>query len=328
MDLVVNGPAIAASSRGVRRYCQAVLQHLAWPGKIETVPAGRWPALERPVELLRRGRPDAIFWTPCQRGPFHAHHHVVTVHDCINVEYTYAKDWRLPVFRRLSQTVLGGAECVVAISHATKAALLRNYRLDEARIVVIPSSDEVFSIGAAPTAAVSDEAFVLMVTNRLPHKNGLAACTAFGRSAAARSGWTLRVVGSLPDDALQACRQAGVDVQVRHDVRDDQLATWYRDARFLLSPSLSEGHNLTIAEALAAGGRVLCSDIAAHREFYDGRVRFFDPLRCDAIADAIDHAVAEPPSWFPVGIAALQRPLALVAGQYRELFLRLSGDRP
>ena len=145
MDLIVNGPAVRLSSPGVRRYFSAVMRHLSWPGNLEILESARWKYLERPRELLRRGRSDAIFWTPCQRGPLRVRNHVITVHDCINVEYVYRGDWRLPVYRRLFNQVLDGASVVVAISQATKAAILRNYRVDEAKIRVVRSGYDALS---------------------------------------------------------------------------------------------------------------------------------------------------------------------------------------
>src|SRR5215510_13190013 len=101
MDLLINRPAAARSSRGVRRFVDRMLAHLNWPGRVEAMRDARWAPLARPYELIRRGRPDAILWTPCQRGPLCAHHHVITVHDCISLEYIYRGDWRLPAYRRL-----------------------------------------------------------------------------------------------------------------------------------------------------------------------------------------------------------------------------------
>lgn len=101
MDLTINTAAVAASSRGVRRYYASVMKSLNWPGRVETLDSGGGGAAGRIRELLLRGRSDAILWTPCQRGPLRAHNHVITVHDCINVDYVYRHDWRLPIYRRM-----------------------------------------------------------------------------------------------------------------------------------------------------------------------------------------------------------------------------------
>lgn len=332
MDLIVNGPAVALSSRGVRRYLEGVMHHLRWPGQVEFLRLGPYRSLERPRELLRRGRKDAILWTPCQRGPIWAHNHVVTVHDCINVEYVHVHDWRLPAFRRLFNSVLNGATRIVAISQATKDAILRNYTVDESRITIIRSGEDAFladtvdsesaGINSNPGAAdTSSPPFVLMVTNSLPHKNALAACVAFADSRLAAAGWSLRVIGSIPPEATTACQRRSARVEVHATVDDALLAKWYRTCQFLLSPSLAEGHNLPIAEALALKARVLCSNIAAHREFYSGRVLFFDPCRQEAIVDALNTAMERPQDW-PRSAAPLSanRSFADVARDYEAVF--------
>ena len=81
MDLIVNDPAARLSSRGVQRYLASVMRELSWDGRVERLALVHGRTIERARELLRRGREDAILWTPCQRGPLRAHNHVVTVHD-------------------------------------------------------------------------------------------------------------------------------------------------------------------------------------------------------------------------------------------------------
>lgn len=322
MDLLINTAAVAASSRGVRRYYASVMRYLDWPGRVEALDGAAGPA-QRVRELLLRGREDAILWTPCQRGPLRAHNHVITVHDCINVEYVYRHDWRLPVYRRLMELILNGARQVVAISNATREALLRNYRVPENRVVVIRSGTDVIDAvqpRAASRAESSDGPFVMMVTNALPHKNNLAACLGFARSRAIANKVTLRVIGSLPSDARDACVRAGVRLEEHREISDEQLAQWYAQALFLLSPSLAEGHNLPIAEALSLGADVLCSDIPVHREFYAGEVRFFDPHGWESIAAAIDAALDTPRPWFAPSNLQTRRSFADVAADYRALF--------
>lgn len=113
-----------------------------------------------------------------------------------------------------------------------------------------------------------------MVTNSLPHKNTTAACQALVDSQAGGLGVILRVVGSLSLEAHEICRRNNFPIIFAQDITDYQLAKLYTGCLFLFSPSLSEGHNLPISEALYFGANVLCSDIEAHREFYEGKVDF------------------------------------------------------
>lgn len=277
-------------------------------------------------ELLYRGDRDAIFWSPAQRGSLRAWHHVVTVHDCINVEYVYRNDWRLPALRLATQRMLSSAEYVVAISHATKDALLRNYRIRPSTLVVIPSSCDVqIATGGedAPATPAGDRTFILLVTNSLPHKNTLRTCQALARSRARAQQVGLRVVGSLPPEALEACRAGGITVETATAISDATLRDWYTGCRFLLAPSLDEGHDLPIAEALALGANVICSDIAAHREFYDGLVEYFDPGDTEAITAAIDQGLQRGGRWSHAPMP--KRSFADVAADYLKLFETVQG---
>jgi len=323
MKLVVNGSAVQRSSRGVQRYYDNIARHLSWPGGLDMSPVHKSSTFNRVSELLYRGRSDAIFWSPAQRGPLNALHHVVTVHDCINVEYTYVNDWRLPALRWATQRLLSSAEHVVAISQATKAAILRNYRIRPSSLVVIPSSCDV-EIPAdeqavdAPGAAHTEPPFVLLVTNSLPHKNTIRACQAFVKSRACVEKIVLRVVGSLPPEAATLCQAGGVSLEIAAAVSNATLVAWYRTARFLLAPSLDEGHDLPVAEALARGCNVLCSDIAAHREFYGDLVKYFDPSDTEAITAAIDQALSLDGRWSKAPLP--MRSFGDVAADYMSLF--------
>ena len=329
-SLIVNGTALRRTSLGGRRYCHGVLQALAWDRPVEISPPPRWSKLERIDELLQRGRPDAIFWSPNQRGPIFARNHVVTVLDCINVEYVYRHDWRLPLYRTLFNSVLDRAIAVVAISNATRDAILRNYRIDPAKLHVIAGpvdfGDDLRHRQSVTHAPDCDPPFVLMITNALPHKNTARACAAFAASAAASRGIALRVVGMIDTAAEAACRAAGVQVETHSGIDDEALASWMFQCRFLFSPSLEEGLNLPIAEALSAQVNVLCSDIQVHREFYDGEVRFFDPLDRDSIVDALNRAFDLPGPWEIARSGEAKRSFADVARDYRSIFMRIAAN--
>lgn len=330
MELIVNSTAAFRSSRGVNRFVTGVMQHLDWPGPVTMTNAARVPRLERITELLQRGQKDAILWSPSHRGPLNAYHHVVSVHDCINVEFTHIGDWRLPLFRQLFNQVLKRAQTVVALSQTTRSAIIRNYRIDNSKIVVIPAGYDVPSIVSVTDSEVAESAqhpFVLMVTNALPHKNTSAACKAFSLSRAKANGVQLRVVGSISAEAEVLCRETGVRLEIYDRVDDETLMKWYTLCLFLLSPTLAEGYNLPVAEAVAAGANVLCSDIAVHREFFTGQAVFFDPSSLDCMIAALDEGLLRDGCWMPAPSNITRRNFRDVAGDYRALFLRVAAGQ-
>lgn len=79
------------------------------------------------------------------------------------------------------------------------------------------------------------------------------------------------------------------------DLSDAGVASVIRGARMLLSPSLVEGFNLPIAEALSLGIPVVASDIAAHREVGRGLARLIDPLDGPRWLEAISDLTVKDP---------------------------------
>jgi len=163
--------------------------------------------------------------------------------------------------------------------------------------------------------------FVLLVTNDLPHKNSILTCQAWVKSRGPIEGIELRVVGKLPSEALNICRNIPFSLSTWLD--DSDLIDSYQSCRFLIAPSLSEGHDLPVAEALMAGADVLCSDIDVHREYFHSRVKYFDPLREESIVDAINDALITPRPWF-LHDNVHYRSFSDVSREYANLFRNIS----
>jgi glycosyltransferase involved in cell wall biosynthesis len=77
-------------------------------------------------------------------------------------------------------------------------------------------------------------------------------------------------------------------------VDDTELRDLYAHAEALVLPSLWEGFGLPVAEALATGCRVACSDIPALRELAGEDATYFDPASPEAISEGILRALTEP----------------------------------
>ena len=324
MNLLINTAAAYHSSRGVRRYFEQILPHLKADSLIRTT--GNDPsALSRLSDALFRGRAGYICWSPSHRINVSARNHVVTVHDCINVEYRHAGPSRA-LLQFLTQQTFNNASRLVAISEATKRSVLRNYRLNEQKITVI-RSPAVLPLAAHTTDLAcithSEDPFVLMVTNALSHKNGANAVRAFALSEAARAGLRLHVIGALDAEALSVCAQQGVRLTIETTISDAQLRRYYSECVMLLSVSLVEGHNLAVAEALSCGATVVCSDIEAHREFYKNYAVLVDPYVPEAMATGISQALTLPRGALAPVLVGTDD-FARVAMEYNALFRELS----
>jgi glycosyltransferase involved in cell wall biosynthesis len=79
-------------------------------------------------------------------------------------------------------------------------------------------------------------------------------------------------------DLLDRCEALRGTVTELGPLPDDRAATLLAGARALLFPSFAEGYGLPVAEALAAGVPVICSDLPALREVGGGVPDYLDPL--------------------------------------------------
>ena len=77
------------------------------------------------------------------------------------------------------------------------------------------------------------------------------------------------------------------DIIFTDPLASNELTALYKQALMLVHPSLYEGFNLPLLEAMHSGIPIVCSDIPANREVTDGQALFFDPRSLDSLGEAI-----------------------------------------
>ena len=200
--------------------------------------ARRWWARHRQLRTRHRAAPFTDLLV--DHGPvLRRARSVITVHD-LRFRHGYGARWRRVYGRVRYGTHLRRAHRVVAVSEALRAELIQAYRLDPLRVVTIPNA-----VGP-PFVRPS--------------------------SAAARIGAVV-VSRDEPRKALEAARvaarRAHMSLTVLDAERDrERVARAMQRAAWLLAPSVYEGFNLPIVEALACGTPVIASDIPPHRELH------------------------------------------------------------
>ena len=268
----------------------------------------------KPQALRARSRPVRILWeqtilpleasrykidvlfNPGFTAPIFAPCPCVTVfHDLQHKRHPEHFRWfDLPFWRLFLWASAHRSQKLIAVSEATRADLLRFYRLPEASIVVVPHGVDsaLFALRRLQT-----EPFVLCVSTLHPHKNIERLIRAYARKnrdyrlvIAGFRGFHAQAIEKLIGDL-----SLGSHVQITGWIEREELYRLYDRALALVYPSTFEGFGMPVLEAMAAGVPVACSDIPPLREVAGDAALYFDPLEEDALAAALDSIVSDEP---------------------------------
>jgi glycosyltransferase involved in cell wall biosynthesis len=263
---------------------------------------------------------------------------VVTLHDLY--PYEIPMNFGFPKFlfnRAVLRQCLHAADAIACVSEATRMRMKQYLPASVwKKSVRIHNCVEPESSCAAysPIPCWNGEPFLLCVAQHRRNKNIPAMIRAFDRLL--RSEWIdaksrLVVIGIRGPETSRIHRlvresNLGTSVHFLEGLSESGLQWCYRNCAALVAPSLAEGFGLPVAEALLAGCRIVCSDIAAHREIGDTTCRFV-PLHehgAQALAAAIADALPEPK---PKPVALPQFSAPTLARQYLSLYRTLIASR-
>jgi glycosyltransferase involved in cell wall biosynthesis len=200
---------------------------------------------------------------------------------------------------------LGGAfllrrsDRVICLSEQEAAMLLRDFPWAAERVSVIPPAVDVQPLTEAEP--FPEERVVVFSAGRLErYKNVDLVVEAM---AQLDSRFVLRITGDGPARPFLERRikelRLGDRAMLLGRVADNELNRWFRTASVYVSMSDFESFGITVLEALAAGSRVVASDIPAHREIAKttGGAVFIPPSRSStALARAVEQAAAAEPA--------------------------------
>lgn len=259
---------------------------------------------------------------------------MVTLHDLYPYEIPMNFGFPKFIFNRIVlQQCLRNVQAIAAVSDITLLRLkqyappavwqkaIRIYNCVEAE----PVSDV-----KPPNLGWKDKPFLLCVAQHRRNKNIPLLIRTFARML--RSGQVgedmkLVIVGIAGPETrmirgLVATLGVGRNVGLLEGVSEVELQWCYKRCDAVVSPSITEGFGLPVAEALLTGGRIICSDIPAFREVGDEHCRFV-ALGNDAertLAAEIATALDEPKSP-PRRLPQFSAPV--LAKQYVSLYRRL-----
>jgi len=235
---------------------------------------------------------------------------VATVHDVIPLLFPAhaprsRKSRVFPLYRRLMIEVGRRADALITDSLASRKDVIECLRIPASgagRVHAVycgvsgrfrPGSPEARSAGANRGA-------LLYVGRSDPYKNVAGLIRIFARvRAAAGSAVTLTVAGSRDPrypEAAQLAAELGVDGSVCWTgyLSDERLAALYREADVLVHPSRYEGFGLQVAEAMASGLPVVCSNAGSLPEVAGDAALQHDPDDEDGFVESIQQVLRRP----------------------------------
>jgi glycosyltransferase involved in cell wall biosynthesis len=281
------------------------LAPFAWPGA--TGARGGNPLrLNGQREFLRIPRGDVVVYLhqirPLRPGPS-----ITLIHDTIPLRHggsAVSRRAKRAFFRTAAR--LSGQ--VLTVSEASRRRIVDDLGVapDRVSLLVLPQDP----VRAARIAGLRDELGqeerLLYLGRFAPHKNLERLARVFPRTAFARSGGRLVLVGGWNGEVGRLRARLDPSVEVRGGCSEEELDRLLARSRALVLPSLEEGFGLPPYEAVASGLPVAVSRTGALTELPASHASLFDPLDEDGMAAAIDEAVARPatgPVEFPGRLA-------------------------
>jgi glycosyltransferase involved in cell wall biosynthesis len=227
---------------------------------------------------------------------------VPLVHDLIPLDWPeYVGAAETLRHRRRLDTIANHATAVLANSAATADAL-RPLLPPGLPLLAVPLGVAPRRATALPPELATGAPYFLCLGTIEPRKNHLMLLHLWRQLAVATPAGhpvpRLVIVGDRGwdneqvVDLLDRCARLRPHVLELGRVPDGTVAALMDGARALLMPSFIEGYGLPVAEALARGTPVLCSDIPAHREIAGPVAEYLDALDTPAWLEAVRHYAA------------------------------------
>jgi glycosyltransferase involved in cell wall biosynthesis len=264
-----------------------------------------WAASER--EVIEQIAPDWIVYSYPDAFDIYDDDRTFRVATCIpdlqHLTYPYFFEPGERLRRDIAfGMAVGSADLVFTLSKFSRHNLVRTYGCKEERVkVVYPACAPRFLNGPAPAAAIDrtkrkfglPQFYAIYPGNFWPHKNHKNLLAALHQLKKRGLSVPLVLVGdaSLADKALrQQLEQAKSEgwLWVLGYIPDAEIHALVSGAGCLLFPSLFEGFGIPVAEALAVGVPVACSNICSLPEVGGNAVRYFDPQKVESIAEGVE----------------------------------------
>src|ERR1700730_14004433 len=277
-------------------------------------PNSPWTYFRMGSWLNARLGPDDLFHAPYRILPRGLDaKSVITIHDVMQIvcpelvlPNPFIRTFVQPFWSSAIRSALRSADRILAVSQYSANDILRVDESCASRIRVTlngksPSFRPIEKTDAerlTSSIVPPGKRFFLAVGGGYPNKNHGAAVSAFAKAFRPSDDIHMLVIQrrrTLPKELRQTLRRLrlGSRIQVRSDVRNNELVALYNRAEALVFPSLYEGFGLPVLEAMACGCPVLCSNVTSLPEVAGKAALFVQRRDEEAIAEAMRRIVED-----------------------------------
>lgn len=259
-----------------------------------------WEQISLPL-ISRRMAVDVTF-SPANFGPIFARNPVIMLRNALAVgdeEPRFARRLYWMVLALMTAASLMGCRRAIAVSNYARDALSFGVtgRLKKKVQVVYHGVNPIFS--PAPKETKVDQ-FLLVVADIYIQKNLHTLMEALPKILGRFPDLRLKIAGRRNDEVyysriVKLIARLGLEDHVLFlgHKRDDELITLYRECAAFVLPSTVETFGNPLAEAMACGAPVVCSNTAALPEIVGDGALLFDPLNAEDMANKIISVIAD-----------------------------------
>ncbi len=241
-----------------------------------------------------------LFFNPTHYSPFFLNcPQIITI---LDVSYKYfpelfkKKDlYKLSLWGKYS---VKSASKILTISEHSKDDIIKEYGVSPSKIAVlhVGIKDEVVSKMTKEEFSKKykvNSPYVLFVGTIQPRKNIKKLIEAFSKVADKNKDVNLIIVGKkgwMYEEILESDKEFGVENRVLflHDVSNDELPYFYKNAECFVLPSLYEGFGLPVLEAMKYGCPVVTSNVSSLPEAGGEAALYVNPNDASDIFEKID----------------------------------------
>lgn len=259
-------------------------------------PSQGWFSLRLPLELTIH--PVDLFLGLSQALPSGTFRSIGIIYDLGFLHHPEAYQNSYSKLKKQTEVLAKKSDKIVTISETVKKDVLEKYKCNTDKVTVAyPGLDEKFEKHGP--SFIGRHPYFLFVGALKPGKNVPTLINGFAEFLRQqKKKYDLYLIGGeyWKDEEIDRAilrLDLGQRIQKFGFVTNDKLATYYRGALALVSPSLYEGFGLPPVEAMGCGCPVIGSTSGAMPEVIGDDGILVDPLDVDALAGALEQMTKE-----------------------------------